>query len=82
MRQRARGMNWIMQESKLDNNGMFHMLQIEKSVSKETYPSKEQFMWGPKFQVPLLTHVITSQYGGKVPTFEPQQTIKIWVKII
>jgi hypothetical protein len=29
-------------------------------------------------QVPGPTHVSKSQHGGKVPTFEPQETIKIW----
>jgi len=33
-------------------------------------------------QVPSLTHVGKSQHEGKVPTFEPQETIKIWLVII
>ena len=33
-------------------------------------------------QVPSPTHVSKSQHGGKVPTFEPQETIKIWLIII
>ena len=31
-------------------------------------------------QVPL--HVNKPQHGGKAPTFEPQETIKIWLIII
>ena len=31
--------------------------------------------------VPSPTHVSKSQHGGKVPTFEPQETIKIWLII-
>ena len=34
------------------------------------------------FQVQSPTHVSKSQHGGKVPTFEPQETIKIWLTII
>ena len=33
-------------------------------------------------QVPSPTHISKSQHGGKVPTFEPQETIKIWIIII
>ena len=33
-------------------------------------------------QVPSPTHVSKFQHGGKVPTSEPQQTIKIWFIII
>ena len=33
-------------------------------------------------QVPSPIHVSESQHGGKVPTFEPQETIKIWLSII
>ena len=33
-------------------------------------------------QVPSPTHVSKSQHGGKVPTFEPQETIDIWLTII
>ena len=31
---------------------------------------------GPKSQVSSPTHASKSQNGGKVPTFEPQETIK------
>jgi hypothetical protein len=30
-------------------------------------------------QVPSPSHVSKSQHGGKVPTFEPQETIQIWL---
>ena len=33
-------------------------------------------------QVPSHSHVNKSQHGDKVPTFEPQETIKIWLIII
>ena len=33
-------------------------------------------------QVPSPTHVSKSHYGGKVPTFEPQETIEVWLMII
>ena len=33
-------------------------------------------------QVPSPTHVGKSQHGGKVPAFEPQETIKIWLILI
>ena len=33
-------------------------------------------------QVSSSTHVSKSQHGGKVPTLEPQETIKIWLIII
>ena len=33
-------------------------------------------------QVPILTHVSKSQHGGKVPTFEPQATIEMWLIFI
>jgi len=29
------------------------------------------------FQVPSPTHISKSQHGGKIPTFEPQETIII-----
>ena len=32
-------------------------------------------------RVPCPTHVRESQHGGKVPTFEPQDTIKIFIKV-
>ena len=32
--------------------------------------------------VPSPTHVSKSQHGGKVPTFEPQVTIEIWLIIM
>ena len=34
------------------------------------------------FQVPSPTHVSKSQHGGKVPTFQSQKTIQIWLIII
>ena len=33
-------------------------------------------------QVPSPTHVIKSQHGDRVPTFEPQEIIRIWLTII
>ena len=35
---------------------------------------------GPKVASP--THVSMSQHGGKVPTLDPQETMKIWLIII
>jgi hypothetical protein len=29
-------------------------------------------------QVPSPTHVNKSRHGGKVPNFEPQETIRVW----
>ena len=45
----------------------------------------KQLCYGPVHmvsQVSSLTHVSKSQHGGKVPTFEPQENIKIWLIII
>ena len=39
-----------------------------------------RFTWGPKSQVPLM--LAKSQHGGKAPTFEPQETIKMWFILI
>jgi hypothetical protein len=33
-------------------------------------------------QVPSLTDVSKSQHAGKVPTFEPQETVKVWLTIV
>jgi hypothetical protein len=33
-------------------------------------------------QILCPTYVVESQHGGKVPTLEPQETIKIWLIII
>jgi hypothetical protein len=41
-------------------------------------PLKGQLTWGSKSQVSSPTYVNKSQHGGKVPTFEPQQTITVW----
>ena len=34
------------------------------------------------FQVPSPTHVSKAQYGGNIPSFKPQETIKTWLIII
>ena len=33
-------------------------------------------------QVPSPTHVSKSQHGGKVPTFEPRETTKLWLIVV
>jgi hypothetical protein len=33
------------------------------------------------FQAPSPTYASKSQHGGIVPTFEPQETIKLWLII-
>jgi hypothetical protein len=36
----------------------------------------------PKSQVPRPTHVSKSRHGGKTPTFEPQETIQMWLIVV
>ena len=45
-------------------------------------PGKILAIIGASSQVPSPTHVSKSQYGSKIPTFEPQVTTKIWLNII
>ena len=63
--------------------GNFQIFQLPKTCALGLVCyTKDRFTPSPKSQVPSPTHVSKSQHGDKVPIFEPQESISIWLIII